>query len=101
MSQSVHYKVRLATRIWQDGDVWLASCPQLDVVTQDATRDGDSAAIAEAVEGWFESCIERGVLEEALREVGFVPANGAQTRDSADSDQGAFIEISIPAFVAA
>jgi predicted RNase H-like HicB family nuclease len=63
---------KLEIRLRQDGRDWLAWCPPIDVMTQASTKNKALEAIKEAVEGWFESCIERGVLEEALREAGFM-----------------------------
>ena len=40
-------------------------------MTQGPTRKGSLESLREAVELWFESCIERGVLDAALKEVGF------------------------------
>ncbi len=40
---------------------------------QAETKDGAFESLKQAVELWFESCIERGVLDEALNEVGFHP----------------------------
>ena len=52
----------------------IATCPQINVVTQGATLQDAKACLQEAVELWFESCIERGVLDQALREANFRPA---------------------------
>ena len=41
-------------------------------MTQARTKKEALEALREAVELWFESCIERGVLDTALNEVGFV-----------------------------
>lgn len=50
---------------------WIALCPQLDVVTQGTSADEAKRQLDDAVHGWFENCIERGTLEQALRECGF------------------------------
>jgi predicted RNase H-like HicB family nuclease len=67
----VSLTVRLEAAFRQDGDSWLAWCPPLDVMTQAETRKTAFESLKEAVELWFESCVERGVLDEALIEVGF------------------------------
>ena len=46
-------------------------CPGIDVMTQDRTRKGALESLREAVALWFESCIERGVLNGALKELGY------------------------------
>ena len=65
------YDVRLPAWFHRDGRQWLAWCPEIDVMTQGPTRKGSLESLREAVELWFESCIERGVLDAALKEVGF------------------------------
>ena len=44
------------------------------VVSQGQTADDAKRCLQEAIELWFESCIERGVLDQALREANFRPS---------------------------
>lgn len=53
----------------------VAACPQIGVVSQGRTIREAKACLQEAVELWFESCIERGVLDRALREANFHPSS--------------------------
>ena len=62
-------KLEAATR--QEGNVWLAWCLPLDVMSQAETKQRALASLKQAVELWFESCIARNVLEQALLEAGF------------------------------
>src|SRR5260370_35475585 len=50
---------------------WIATCPLIGVASQGATAVDARACLQEAGELWFESCIERGVLDQALRETNF------------------------------
>ena len=50
---------------------WVAVCPPLDVASQGESQEAALAALTEAVEAWFESCLERNVLDQALIECGF------------------------------
>jgi hypothetical protein len=52
------------------------------VVSQAQTANGARQCLQEAVELWFESCVERGVLDQALREANFRPSatDRAKTR---------------------
>jgi len=70
-SSVVNLSVRLEAAFRQDGKCWLAWCLPLDVMTQGETKEAAFKSLKEAVGLWFESCIERGVLDEALGEVGF------------------------------
>ena len=53
---------------------WTAVCPLIAVVSQGTSAETAKSCLQEAVELWFESCIERGVLEQALREANFRPS---------------------------
>jgi len=124
MSQSlVALNVKLEARTRHDGRVWLAWCPPLDVMTQAENEQRALASLREAVELWFESCIARNVLDQALTEAGFYrrrPGDdvlsdpsfvraagershtagvGAGTADAFTRERD--IEVSIPAYIAA
>jgi predicted RNase H-like HicB family nuclease len=57
---------------------WIAVCPKIDVTTQGTSVDDAKRCLDEAVQLWFEDCIERGTLEQALRECGFRTATGEE-----------------------
>jgi len=106
-------KLEAATR--KKGKIWLAWCPPLDVTTQADTKQRALASLKQAVELWFESCIARNVLEEALLEAGFskmkpgemLPQNANVIKLHEPPPAHAFpaprdyIEVSIPAYIAA
>jgi hypothetical protein len=109
---SVTYTISLPAWLRRDGRQWIACCPSVDVLTQATTKVAARNALKEAVSAWFESCIDRGVLEEALFEVGFKKAKkGVQPplgagrvtvqTNPAEKEEISNIEVSIPAFVAA
>ena len=70
-SEIAGYNVRLDAWFRRDERDWLVWCPAIDVMTQARTKKGALESLREAVELWFESSIERGVLDQALEEVGF------------------------------
>ena len=51
----------------------LASCPILDVHSQGDTEDEAKENLIEALHLFFLSCLERGTLDDVMRECGFVP----------------------------
>jgi predicted RNase H-like HicB family nuclease len=67
----ISYGVKLEAWFRRDGREWLVWCPAIDVMTQARTKKQALESLSEAVELWFESCIDRGVLDDALKEVGF------------------------------
>lgn len=64
-------KIRLALELRRKGRDWIALCPGIDVASQAPTKRGALYGIREAIELWFESCIARNVLSEALSDAGF------------------------------
>jgi predicted RNase H-like HicB family nuclease len=108
--------VRLEAAFRKKGGSWLAWCVPLDVMTQAETKEAAFESLKEAVGLWFESCVERRVLDEALAEVGFrpirpgecVPANASivevnkpsrAIRDNFTASED--FEVLIPAYIAA
>ena len=65
------YSIRLDAWFRREGWDWLVWCPSIDIMTQARTKKKAFESLTEAVQLWFESCIERGVLDIALRETGF------------------------------
>jgi hypothetical protein len=53
-------------------------------MTQAGTQKASLVALREAVELWFEPCIERVDLDEALQEVGFTKTDGVISGEHAD-----------------
>jgi predicted RNase H-like HicB family nuclease len=111
----VQYRVKLEALTRQDGPRWVAWCWSLDIMSQSDSQEGALESLKGAIELWFESCIDRNVLDEALRECGF---SRLRTGDTAPPDASAVgirprsasmdsftqehhIEVSIPAYIAA
>jgi predicted RNase H-like HicB family nuclease len=92
---------------------WVAVCPKINVASQGTSGDDAKRCLTEAVELWFEDCIERGTLEEALRECGFrtatreeaetFPEHVVLTRDEEPDVLGDLfsVHVTIPAYQAA
>lgn len=113
MVGSVELKIKLEAVFTQEEDVWIASCPALDLFTQAESKEAAAEALREATVAWFESCLERNVLPQALADVGFrVATPGKIVSSNGDTVQVASppspstrrqveeVEVSIPAYVA-
>jgi predicted RNase H-like HicB family nuclease len=75
MTESIALQVRLQAFLRRDNARrWATICPLVGVASQGKTAEEARACLQEAVELWFESCVERGVLDQALREANFRPA---------------------------
>jgi len=55
---------------------YIAYCPPLDIATQGRTVAEAKKNLIEAAELFLASCLERGTLDRALKELGFVPSKG-------------------------
>jgi predicted RNase H-like HicB family nuclease len=55
----------------REGGWYIAHCPPLDITTQGRTQAEARRNLIEASQLFVISCLERGTLDEALRELGF------------------------------
>lgn len=73
----------------------VASCPVLDIASQGATEDEARRNLAEALHVFLESCIDRGTLDQVLKECGFE----AVAQDAETETGSAPESISIPLYL--
>jgi predicted RNase H-like HicB family nuclease len=72
MSETITVSVKLRAFVRKaTKSRWVAVCPAVGVASQGDSPADAKRSIKEAVQLWFESCIERGVLERALQEANF------------------------------
>ena len=84
MTETISLEVNLQAYVRREtARRWIATCPLIGVVTQGRTVAEAKSCLQEAVELWFESCIERGVLDQALREANFRPSVSDALRPTA------------------
>jgi len=80
MGESITLQITLRAFVRRDTRYrWIAVCPRLDVASQGRNEEAAKDCLDEAVQLWFESCIERGVLDQALKEASFLPLPTGQT----------------------
>jgi predicted RNase H-like HicB family nuclease len=85
MSETIKLDIQLRAFVRRETrNRWIAVCPQIDVVTQGTSEDDAKRYLHEAVHLWFDSCVERGTLPEALRECGFRTATREEAEASPD-----------------
>ncbi|HYG64382.1 MAG TPA: hypothetical protein VEL74_17525 [Thermoanaerobaculia bacterium] len=93
----------------------MAGCPALDLFSQGQSEEEAKRSLEEAIGLWVEDCLERGTLDQALRELGFdrvhpgttvspgdkpIPA-GAVSEDAVPAPATFPVHISIPTYRAA
>jgi predicted RNase H-like HicB family nuclease len=113
--ESVGIAFNLLCTVKQEGtNRWVTGCPKLDIYSQGRTEEEAKSSLKEAIELWVEDCLERGVLNAALLEVGFEKVHPAAIRpgdqhisiypkdEVEDDDLDTFsVHLTIPAYQAA
>lgn len=66
--------------VQREGQWYIAHCPPLDLTTQGRTEREAKRNLQEAAELFLISCLERGTLDQALRELGFVEVKSGPRR---------------------
>ncbi len=63
--------LKLAYEIDKEEDLYVSSCPDLNVSSQGSTEEEAKNNLLEAIQLFFETCIETGTFEKSLKECGF------------------------------
>ena len=67
-------KIKVRCRVRKDREVgYIAQCQSLDVLSQGNTKEEAVSNLTEALDLFVESCKERGVLVDVLKECGVWP----------------------------
>ena len=65
-------RLNVTIEVWKKGDLYLASAPELDFISQGKTFDEAKRNLLEVIEIQFQEMAEIGTLEEYLSECGFI-----------------------------
>jgi len=65
-------RLNFTIEVWQKGNLFLASAPELDFIAQGQTSEEAKKNLSEIIRIQFEEMTEMGTLEEYLAECGFV-----------------------------
>ena len=72
MPDTVEISINLLGTIKKEAEgLWVTGCPLLDLYSQGSTEEDAKKSLEEAILLWVENCVERGTLDQALRECGF------------------------------
>jgi predicted RNase H-like HicB family nuclease len=75
---TIKWRFDLFGHIKKQGKWFIAYCPPLDLSTQGKSENEAKKNLIEASQLFIISCLERGTLDQALKELGFVPVHGKQ-----------------------
>jgi predicted RNase H-like HicB family nuclease len=70
-------QLKVTIEIWQKGKWYVATCPELDFVSQGTSPEEARRNLLEVIEIQFEEMQALGTLEDYLLECGYVQDNGA------------------------
>lgn len=73
MKVTVQAEFKLFGVLKRESGWYIAHCPPLDITTQGRTASEAKKNLLEASQLFILSCLERGTLDQALKELGFVP----------------------------
>jgi len=65
-------KLYVTIEVWQKGNLYLASSPELDFISQGNTFEEAKKNLFEVIKIQFEEMTEMGTLDEYLSECGFI-----------------------------
>ena len=60
--EQLAFNIKLQTHIYQEGPRYIAHCPVVDVMTQGDSEEEVKRNLGEALQLFFDSCSEKGVL---------------------------------------
>lgn len=72
--QQLQMSFKLPMVIQKDGDMFVSSCPVLDVYSQGASEAKAEENLKEALTLFLETCFEMGTLNDVLKSCGFQPS---------------------------
>lgn len=65
-------QIKFTNQIWQEGKIFVAYSPELDVSSCGKTPEGAKKNLLEAIGLFLEETRKMGTLDEVLKEAGFV-----------------------------
>ncbi|VAW81198.1 hypothetical protein MNBD_GAMMA14-1357 [hydrothermal vent metagenome] len=95
-STAIQFHVKVPVALEKEGDICIASCVPLDVVSQGATEAEATENLVEAVSLFIETSYTMGTLDEVLADCGFTPVECG-----GDELGNGTIDVPLPLLVAA
>lgn len=71
----IQFRMKIPAQVKREGNWFISSSPHLDVYSQGKTERESLENLIEALQLFLESCFERGVLEQVLKDCGFRAAH--------------------------
>ena len=97
---AISFSLQVSVDIHREGDVFYAGCHALDVHSQGNTEEEVQKNIVEALQLFIESCFDRGVLVQVLKDCGFKPSRKQYRLKEHDDPETQMIDVPLPLLVA-
>jgi predicted RNase H-like HicB family nuclease len=69
-------QINVTLEVWRKTNLFVAKCPELDFISQGATREEAKKNLLEVIEIQFEEMATMGTLADYLAECGYDKRNG-------------------------
>jgi len=76
MGRRAKFHISLPAIVKQRTNMWISSCPCVDVFSQGDTKEEAMANLKEALSLFVETCHEMGTLEQVMKDSGFSVITG-------------------------
>ena len=73
MTNRIQMDLTVPAEVWRDGNHFVSFCPPLDVYSQGPDEKAALDNLVEALQLFIGSCIDRGTLDQVLKDCGFEP----------------------------
>lgn len=68
----VNIKAHLYGYVFSEEESWVSVCPPLDISTSGSTKKQALDRSIEAIQLFFEACVQHGTLDEALKQLNWI-----------------------------
>lgn len=92
----IHFRMKIPAEVKREGNWFVSRSPHLDVYSQGQTPDEALKNLVEALQLFMESCFERGVLEQVLKDCGFRPAHDVHVNTRHHREQDQYVDVDVP-----
>ena len=93
--QTLTINMNVPLKLSREGELFIATCPLLDIVTQGDTEETAKKNLQEALGLFFITCIEMDTFSEVLKQCGFQPIN-TQNGNQAATNYQEHIDVPLP-----
>jgi predicted RNase H-like HicB family nuclease len=92
----IQFRMKIPAEVRREGNWFISRSPNLDVYSQGRTERESLENLIEALQLFMESCFERGVLEQVLKDCGFRPVHDIHAADVSPHREDRYVDVDVP-----